>query len=455
MASLRFLMLTASALLLPATAHAQALRTPVHGGDVMYDTRGVDMATPVTGSSHLIFLNNCLPNGCTVHPGFDDSRTDTSSIPWQTSHLDGYPWGEGSWNELVQRVRDIYAPFDITITTTDPGDATHFEVMVGGSSTDVGVNGAGGVAPFISCSTNPPDNVISFVFAETSSSINYLSGAVAQETAHVFGLDHELDASDAMTYLELGSAKLFTDNDAECGENLGQARECWCGGNTQNSYQFLMDMFGAQIPTAPTVTITSPADGAWVHPGFVVRATVESQSTPTTIIEVSGAAGAVGGITDIIGNAPQTLATGEHELVVTSTNGSGLSGSASITVHVTGACELGSNTCEDGLVCLGGYCQPGAEIVGGLGAACETRDECIQGTCGTIGEVSVCTDACDEGNVCPDGYTCKAAGDSGVCWPGSDDDGGGCQSSGGSTGALLGGLALVGLVLANRRRRQA
>jgi hypothetical protein len=59
--------------------------------------------------------------------------------------------------------------------------------MIGGTSTDVGVADAGGVAPFIPCFGNLEDNVISFVFAETSSDLDYLSGAVAQETAHVFG----------------------------------------------------------------------------------------------------------------------------------------------------------------------------------------------------------------------------------------------------------------------------
>lgn len=455
MSLLRLAPLMSGALLLPlaAPAAAQALRTPVHGGDVMYDTRGVDLPTAVTSASHLIYLNNCLPDGCTVHPGFDDSRSDTSSIPWQTSHLDGYPWGTDSWDELVQRVRDIYSPFDVTITTTDPGDADHFEVMVGGSSTDIGVNGAGGVAPFISCAVSPPDNVISFVFAETSSNINYLSGAVAQETAHVFGLDHELDASDAMTYLELGSAKHFTTGAAPCGEELANPRQCWCGDDTQDSYQFLMDMFGPQIPTAPTVTITEPVEGAWVHPGFVVRATIESQSTATTVIDVNGQPGAVGGTTSIIGNAPDDLPDGEHELVVTSTNASGLSGSATITVNVTGACEPGSDTCGDGLVCLGGYCTPGADLTGGLGAPCTTREECIIGTCASVGETQLCTAACDEGGVCPDGYTCRSAGSTSVCWLGGDD-GGGCQSSDGGGGALLGGLGLVGLVLASRRRRR-
>ena len=71
--------------------------------------------------SHTIYLNPCLPNGCTVHPGNDDSRTDSSSIPETQAVLTAYPHGSTSWNTLVQCVKDMYAPFDIQVTDVDPG----------------------------------------------------------------------------------------------------------------------------------------------------------------------------------------------------------------------------------------------------------------------------------------------------------------------------------------------
>src|SRR5712691_9768751 len=42
---------------------------------------GVSAATV----SHVIYLNNCKTDSCTMHPGNDDSTTNSSSIPSQTS----------------------------------------------------------------------------------------------------------------------------------------------------------------------------------------------------------------------------------------------------------------------------------------------------------------------------------------------------------------------------------
>jgi hypothetical protein len=400
--------------------------------------------------SHLIYLNDCLPDGCLVHPGFDDSRTDTSSIPNQPSLLPAYPHGGAHWDQLVERVRQIYAPFDIAITTVDPGDADHFEVMIGGTSTDVGVADAGGVAPFIPCFGNLEDNVISFVFAETSSDLDYLSGAVAQETAHVFGLDHELDPSDAMTYLELGTAKLFTDNDVQCGEF--DPRQCRCGASTQNSYEYLMDEFGPRVPVAPVVDIVQPRDGAWVLPGFPIYVNVESFPVPSTTIEVDGLPATLGGDREIVANAPVELPSGEVQVVVTSTNDHPDAGTATISVNVAGACEVDGEPCADGTVCLGGHCVPDQGVTGGLGATCAEPADCLFGTCAAAGEEMRCTMSCDEGEVCPDGYYCRSAGDSGVCWAGEAPSGG-CDAGGG--GGAAAGLLLVGLLLGSRPRRRA
>src|SRR5665647_163241 len=97
---------------------------------------------------------------------------------------------------------------------------------------------AGGVAPFVGCGATE-DNVISFVFAGQSNDLEYLCAAVAQEACHVWGLDHELNKLDPMTYLDLGSLKRFQNAPAQCGETLDAPRQCYCGSNTQNSYCLL------------------------------------------------------------------------------------------------------------------------------------------------------------------------------------------------------------------------
>ena len=55
--------------------------------------------------------------------------------------------------------------------------------MVGGNSSDIGVPGAGGVAPFVPCDGELQDNVMSFVFSAETNNLDYLCWAAAQETS--------------------------------------------------------------------------------------------------------------------------------------------------------------------------------------------------------------------------------------------------------------------------------
>jgi uncharacterized protein (TIGR03382 family) len=400
-----------------------------------------------TQISHLIYLNPCMPDGCNVTPGDDDSRTDHSSIPQRPSHLAAYPWGQESWNQLVQCVKDMYGPFDVQITDQDPGTASHFELMVGGNSTDIGVDGAGGVAPFIPCDGQLQDNVISFVFAAETESLDYLCWAAAQETAHVFGLDHELLATDPMTYLSPPIKKPgFQNMDADCGEST--PRTCWCNNQKQNSAQYLMDTLGPSHLDPATLTIDSPADGAWVLPGFLVHATSMSQLSVTTASLAIDGTGMGMTTPPLLFSTPIELAKGDHTVTITATDTAGRTYSNQITVHVVGYCSAG---CDSDTKCLGGYCLPAADVAGGLGATCTDDASCVTGTCGTDGTSHLCTAACDPDNSCPDGFSCvSTTGANPVCWPGAKS--GGCATSGGGSPALA--LAGLGLMIALGRRRR-
>jgi MYXO-CTERM domain-containing protein len=440
----------AAAVLAATPATGLAAPPPMRIGGFQ-GVRHVTRAEAAAGFSNVIYMNDCLPDGCTVHPGNDDSRTDSSSIPFQTSHLPGYPWGQASWDDLVQCMRETYAQFDVQIVTDDPGTTPHFELMVGGNSTDIGVDGALGVAPFIPCG-GVIDNVITFVFAAEDQSIDDLCWAAAQETSHAFGLDHELNAQDPMTYLYPPYHKDFQDADASCGEST--PRECWCGGPTQNSARFLAQLFGLATPVPPEITITEPADGAWVKPGFHVHAQITSLLAVSAGLEVDGAAS--GGA---VAAAPYTftapdLGAGDHTIAVTATDSNDMTARGEVTVHQMATCGAG---CADGTVCLGGLCVPDASTPGGLGAACGATP-CATGTCGSDGTDSKCTGACDAGDVCPDGYACLGPSGQGVCWPDAGGGGGGgCAVDGGGAGAGAGWLVLVGLIVVPvfRRRRRA
>ncbi|MBA3540377.1 MAG: hypothetical protein H0T79_12245, partial [Deltaproteobacteria bacterium] len=111
----------------PPPAHAEATLPTV----IWNKTLRAKKPAPAgfTSISHVIYLNNCLPNGCALAPGSDDSRAvpDRSSIASGNVMLDAWPHGDAAWQELVQCVRETYAPFDIQIVTEDPGSAPHSE----------------------------------------------------------------------------------------------------------------------------------------------------------------------------------------------------------------------------------------------------------------------------------------------------------------------------------------
>ena len=171
-----------------------------------------------------------------------------------------------------------------------------------------------------------------------------MCGAVAQESAHVFGLDHELDAADVMTYLDLGSPKIFDDELASCGESV--PRICHCGGTEQNSFQYMIDRFGASSPVASTLTITSPTNGATVAPGFFVDATLTSQSSLFYAkLSIDGA------VVDGIENDPltfttsNTLADGPHAISLTALNLAGETLTSTVSV-VVGAPTVHGGGCS-------------------------------------------------------------------------------------------------------------
>jgi uncharacterized protein (TIGR03382 family) len=406
---------------------------------------------PFTKVSRTVYLNPCLPNGCVVQPGFDDSRTNHSSIPTSQATLTAWPHGQTAWNNLVQCVRDGFAPFDIEVTDVDPGQANHFEVMIAGRAAVLGVDGAGGVAPFEPCDGQLQDNVTSFVFAGDISNQDFLCWAALQEPSHVFGLDHLLNAKDPMTYLTPPVKKEgFQNANTKCGEDT--PRECWCGGTTQNSYQYLMDTFGPANLEPATMAITEPADGDWVKPGFNVRFMVMSQLSVTTAsLHVDGAQ--TQSITQgdpHVFNTSNTLAGGDHTISVTAKDSAGRDISSQITVHVVDRCDA-ATACGKDFHCLGGYCLPGSKVPGGLGATCTANEECITDACGSDGTSMLCTGACDAGSTCPDGFSCFATSPGmGVCWPVEDEGGCSTSSDGSPLFALLGLGVLVSLV---RRRK--
>ncbi len=432
----------------PAKADSPRLST----GYIQIDPSMGRVVQPHAVSSSTIYLNRCK-GGCTLTPGFNDSRTNKSSIIDGTVNIAEFKHGDDSWDTVVRCVRAMYEPFGVTVTDKDPGNVPHFEAIVAGSPSQIGIGGGvGGVAPF-SCGII--DNAITFSFANIYGSAQSICETVAQESAHAFGLDHEYLCADPMTYLSGCGKKWFQDTDARCGEF--SARNCQCGGSTQNSYAEIMSIFGPGVPTPPDVEIIRPKDGDIVEPGFVIEAKAEDEFTTITKVEVlvNGQSIAESSLQPYIFNAPATVDEGALEIEVRAWDGRNEMGSKRI--HVIQGAPCTEDSCDGGEVCVAGRCVAGPDQEGGLGTACDSNSDCVSGLCGSGSEgKNYCAEKCPVGkDSCPGGFECIDSGDEmigGVCWASS----GGCSASGGSStasGLLLLGLMFAGSLVRRRPRR--
>ncbi len=244
-----------------ASAAPDGFAERARGGYVPSDA--VELVDPkgpsYAGPPHILFLNRCT-GGETIQPGYDDSTTNHSSILSGPVDFPEFPYGDGSWGVVMENSRELFAPFNIQVTDVDPSPSPHDEVIVCGAAEQAGFAGAGGVAPF-ACGII--DNPITYVFAETmGNQPEAIAIVIGQEAAHAWGLDHEYKCDDPMTYLQWCGDVAFQQGAYPCGEY--SERTCSCGGNTQNSYQMILEAFGAGVPDtqSPIATVTSPTDGA-------------------------------------------------------------------------------------------------------------------------------------------------------------------------------------------------
>jgi len=199
----------------------------------------VALAARVEAAMPVLFLDRCA-EGCSYTPGFDDSRTNTSTIPNSSSTLAAFAHGDTSFDAVVACVRDTFAAFAIEVTDVDPGGADHFEVAVAGTPQQLGLSaGIANVSPVTCLNDGVIANGVAFAFANTLGDLPLeICWNAAQAAGALLGLDHEVLAGDVMTYLDGSLPKRFLDETAPCGET--QARDCRCGGTTQNSHQRLL-----------------------------------------------------------------------------------------------------------------------------------------------------------------------------------------------------------------------
>jgi hypothetical protein len=191
---------------------------------------------------HTIFLER---HGVTLTAGVDDSTRDVSSVV-QGSHRErvvvpAFHGSDAAWRAFVACMRQRYAPFDVALVESRPAVRGYILVAVGGTPDLVGAHGnVTGLAPY---NGDPIEDAVVFVFSRAvHESLDVMCDTAAMETAHAYGLDHEYNCRDPMTYLPSCGPRSFQDVDASCGEQ--RRRRCQDGAQTQNSYRRLLSALG-------------------------------------------------------------------------------------------------------------------------------------------------------------------------------------------------------------------
>lgn len=213
----------------------------------------------------VFFLNR---RGGTYLPGTNDSRANTSSLVAGRAELPPFGGDTADWDEVVDCVANQFSGYRVRVTDEEPGSSiSYFEAVVGGTPSDIGSDQwIGGLSPFRkNCSVI--ENSVVFVFSDLFGSDNErVCEIIAHELAHSFGVDHQMNCKDPMSYLDGCGRKAFRNERAACGE-FGE-RECHCGGSSQNSMRILAEYLGDLV--VPEAQIASPSDGQAVNPSFFV-----------------------------------------------------------------------------------------------------------------------------------------------------------------------------------------
>jgi hypothetical protein len=168
-----------------------------------------------------------------------------------------------------------FADFNIVFTLTRPtSGAFYTEVVSSGGGAWCNVSSkVAGVAPFL---CKDLDGGVAYTFLGGASA-KQTAVIIAQEAAHLVGLEHVTDSTDIMY------PQICSDCDGFLNQDLAIDGDR-CDRTSQNSYQMLKDRLGAwpggTKPSAfgcmndlraPTVNILEPLDGAKVTKNFTLR----------------------------------------------------------------------------------------------------------------------------------------------------------------------------------------
>ena len=191
------------------------------------------------------------------------------------SVLAGFKRSEKEAFALIQAFEQATEPFGVRIVyeTPPPKHLPYTMVMVGGAPDSLGMPSQSiSTACIIDCADAWWRDTV-FTFTENATDIKTLANAGLGALGHAWGLDSLDDQQYIMFPYSSSNAPVWSDTCAPFSQdwppNCKPTHAQFCPDGGQNDVAELMAYFGANSvdDVPPTVTLTSPADGAMLDPG--------------------------------------------------------------------------------------------------------------------------------------------------------------------------------------------
>jgi hypothetical protein len=203
--------------------------------DAAIDGPALDAPTSSCAHPRTVFLNRA---GGMYSPGADDARTNASPVIDEMRTLGAFPLNDAAWTTMKACVTTELAKFGpVVVTDVDPGTAPHHEIVFTTKYWDMAHENQVSSLSGATC-TAAPANGIAFVFASLiGDDPQFLcEAALWQLAVDIANLDWSIDCRDMQSsYLNGCGNRKYLDADVKCGEYA--ARDCRCGGTTQNSFK--------------------------------------------------------------------------------------------------------------------------------------------------------------------------------------------------------------------------
>jgi hypothetical protein len=247
-------------------------------------------------TTHVLFVDL---DGAAFQGGSDDATTDHSSLalmaPSSVAYVPpfdptvvapGLPASDVA-DVLIDRIRTLFAPWNVQVVRTRPSSGAYTLVAVGGDTSVIGTNdGIAGLAPAVDCTDAIPSNVV-YDFSDEQSpgfgGVVSVAATAAHEAGHAFGLEHTTDTKDLM-YAVASPTQTLPDVFAASFRETGGYSSFGAGGLSQPESCGRADPVNAGVleanvgastradTTKPTLTVTMPAAGMDVSASADVEA---------------------------------------------------------------------------------------------------------------------------------------------------------------------------------------